>query len=136
MDVTTCSLDDPEAFPPVGHVCTSDKLSWVKLADGLPCFEEGPPSSRRTHLAPDGTSVAHALRGNRLQPAATILVSFAASEAVRRQPTARALPTPRWRGAPRRRRAGQRAARRPACRMVRGVRASSRSGRGPPTRGD
>ena len=44
IDVTTCSLDDPEAFPPVGHVWTSHKLSWVKLADGLPCFEEGPPS--------------------------------------------------------------------------------------------
>ena len=45
IDVTTCSLDDPEAFPPVGHVWASHKLSWVKLADGLPCFEEGPPSN-------------------------------------------------------------------------------------------
>ena len=45
IDVTTCSLDDPEAFPPVGHVWTSHSLSWVKLADGLPCFEEGPPSN-------------------------------------------------------------------------------------------
>lgn len=45
MDVTTCSLDDPEVFPPVGHVWTNHKLGWVKLADGLPCFEEGPPSS-------------------------------------------------------------------------------------------
>ena len=45
IDVTTCSLDDPEAFPPVGHQWTSHKLGWVKLADGLPCFEEGAPSS-------------------------------------------------------------------------------------------
>jgi len=45
IDVTTCSLDDPDAFPPVGHVWTSHKLRWVKLADGLPCFEEGAPSS-------------------------------------------------------------------------------------------
>ena len=45
LDVTTCSLDDPEAFPPVGHVWTSHKLSWLKLGDDLPCFEEGPPSS-------------------------------------------------------------------------------------------
>jgi hypothetical protein len=45
IDVTTCSLDDPEVFPPVGHVWTSHKLRWVKLADGLPCFEEGPPSN-------------------------------------------------------------------------------------------
>ena len=41
IDVTTCSLDDPDAFPPVGHLWTSHKLSWVKLADGLPCLEEG-----------------------------------------------------------------------------------------------
>lgn len=41
IDVTTCSLDDPEAFPPVGHAWTSHKLKWVKLADGLPCLEEG-----------------------------------------------------------------------------------------------
>jgi hypothetical protein len=45
IDVTTCSLDDPEAFPPVGHVWTSHKLSWMKLADGLPCLEEGAPVS-------------------------------------------------------------------------------------------
>lgn len=43
IDVTTCSLDDPEAFPPVGHVWTSHKLNWIRLVDGLPCFEEGPP---------------------------------------------------------------------------------------------
>lgn len=41
IDVTTCSLDDPDAFPPVGHVWASHKLSWVKLADGLPCHEAG-----------------------------------------------------------------------------------------------
>jgi hypothetical protein len=45
LDVTTCSLDDPDAFPPVGHTWTSQKLRWVKLADGLPCFEEDAPSS-------------------------------------------------------------------------------------------
>jgi hypothetical protein len=44
IDVTTCSLDDPDAFPPMGHVWTSHKLRWVKLADGLPSFEEGTPS--------------------------------------------------------------------------------------------
>jgi hypothetical protein len=43
IDVTTCSLDDPEAFPPLGHVWTSHRLSWVRLGDGLPCFEEGVP---------------------------------------------------------------------------------------------
>jgi hypothetical protein len=44
IDVTTCSLDDPEALPPLVHVWTSHKLSWLKLADGLPFFEEGAPS--------------------------------------------------------------------------------------------
>ncbi len=44
IDVTTCSLDNPEAFPPLGHVWTSHRLSWLELADELPCFEEGPPS--------------------------------------------------------------------------------------------
>jgi hypothetical protein len=43
--VTTCSFDDPDAFPPVAHVWTSHQLHWVKLTDGLPSFEEGPPSS-------------------------------------------------------------------------------------------
>lgn len=44
IDVTTCSLDDPEAYPPMAHVWTSHKLSWVKLDDGLPFLEEGAPS--------------------------------------------------------------------------------------------
>lgn len=45
IDVTTCSLDDQEAFPPVVHVWTSHALRWVKLADGLPCFDETPPDA-------------------------------------------------------------------------------------------
>jgi hypothetical protein len=45
LDVTSCSLDDPDAFPPMGHTWTSHKLRWVKLADDLPCFEEDAPSS-------------------------------------------------------------------------------------------
>lgn len=44
LDVTTCSLDDPDAFPPVAHVWTSHRLRWIELADGLPCFDEGPPT--------------------------------------------------------------------------------------------
>jgi hypothetical protein len=46
IDVTTCSLDDPEAFPPQGHVWVSHKLKWLKLEDGLPRFEEGGPPSK------------------------------------------------------------------------------------------
>lgn len=45
IDVTTASLDDPEQFPPVIHFWTSHRLGWVRLADDLPCLEEGPPST-------------------------------------------------------------------------------------------
>jgi hypothetical protein len=44
IDVTTVSLDEPEAFPPMAHTWTSQKLAWMKLADDLSCFEEGAPS--------------------------------------------------------------------------------------------
>jgi hypothetical protein len=36
IDVTTCSLDDPEAVPPLDHTFTRSQLSWVRLGDGLP----------------------------------------------------------------------------------------------------
>jgi hypothetical protein len=38
LDVTTCSLDEPQRVPPKDHTYTSSKISWVKLADGLPGF--------------------------------------------------------------------------------------------------
>jgi len=31
FDVTTCSLDAPEAFPPDSHEWTAEKLSWIEL---------------------------------------------------------------------------------------------------------
>jgi hypothetical protein len=40
IDVTTCSLDDPDALPPKDHSRASSKLSWVKLADQLPEYKE------------------------------------------------------------------------------------------------
>ncbi len=40
IDITTCSLDDPEQLAPKDHTRTSSKLSWVKLADGLPEYAE------------------------------------------------------------------------------------------------
>jgi hypothetical protein len=43
IDVTTCSLDDPEALPPTDHTRTSSKLGWVQLADGLPQHPESRP---------------------------------------------------------------------------------------------
>jgi hypothetical protein len=41
IDVTTCSLDDPNALPPEDHTYTASKLSWIKLADQLPEHREG-----------------------------------------------------------------------------------------------
>jgi hypothetical protein len=38
MDITTITLDDPAAFPPAGHIWTSEQLPWMKLDDGLPRY--------------------------------------------------------------------------------------------------
>jgi hypothetical protein len=35
IDVTTCSLDVPEAFPPTYHAWMEDDLSWVRFGDHL-----------------------------------------------------------------------------------------------------
>jgi hypothetical protein len=40
IDVTACSLDEPDELPPEDHIWTSSKLSWVKLADHLPEYKE------------------------------------------------------------------------------------------------
>ena len=40
IDVTTCSLDDPERLPPEDHTRTSSKLGWVMLAGDLPEYRE------------------------------------------------------------------------------------------------
>jgi hypothetical protein len=40
IDVTTCSLDDPDGVPPKDHSWTNSKLGWVKLADELPEYQE------------------------------------------------------------------------------------------------
>ena len=36
IDVTTCSLDDPDAFPPTHHAQLAEDLHWVRFGDGLP----------------------------------------------------------------------------------------------------
>jgi hypothetical protein len=48
VDVTTCSLDDPERVPPRDHTRTSSKLSWLKLGDGLSVFAEARPAEAET----------------------------------------------------------------------------------------
>lgn len=40
VDVTTCSLRDPELLPPKDHTRVSGKLRWVELGDELPRFQE------------------------------------------------------------------------------------------------
>jgi hypothetical protein len=44
IDVTTCSLDDPESLPPKDHTWTSRRLGWVELADRLPQHPEQRPA--------------------------------------------------------------------------------------------
>ena len=39
IDVMTCSLDNPEAFPPSHHIWLSHKLAWIELRDDLPAYE-------------------------------------------------------------------------------------------------
>ena len=40
VDVTTASLDDPEALPPRDHTRTSSRLSWADPGAELPSFAE------------------------------------------------------------------------------------------------
>lgn len=46
IDITMCSLDDPDALAPHDHTYTNSKLRWVELCDQLPAY----PQSRQ-----DGT---------------------------------------------------------------------------------
>ena len=43
VDITTCSLDNPELFPPTHHSWLSHDLAWVRFGDGLPTFREWRP---------------------------------------------------------------------------------------------
>lgn len=38
IDVTTCSLDRPEAVAPLDHTFAGQGLDWLKLAEGLPSY--------------------------------------------------------------------------------------------------
>jgi hypothetical protein len=40
VDITTCSLDHPEAVPPRDQIYTSSKVQWIELAGGLPQFAQ------------------------------------------------------------------------------------------------
>jgi hypothetical protein len=43
VDITTCSLDDPNAAAPKEHIFTRSRLSWIKLGDQLPEYATYPP---------------------------------------------------------------------------------------------
>ena len=40
LDITTCSLDDPDQFPPTHHSWLSHDLRWLRFGDGLPTFQQ------------------------------------------------------------------------------------------------
>lgn len=40
IDVTTASLDDPDAFPPSHHSWLSHDIAWITFGDGLPAFQK------------------------------------------------------------------------------------------------
>jgi len=39
IDITTGSLDDPNAFPPTDHLWLSDGVRWARFADDLPKYQ-------------------------------------------------------------------------------------------------
>lgn len=40
VDIATCTLDDPNAFPPTHHSWLSHDLDWVRFGDALPVFQQ------------------------------------------------------------------------------------------------
>lgn len=45
VDVTIASLDEPESVRPRDHIWTRSRLSWVRVADGLPEHPERRPGA-------------------------------------------------------------------------------------------
>lgn len=43
IDVTVCSLDDPEAVAPRDHTYVASRLRWLHLDDGLPQYAQARP---------------------------------------------------------------------------------------------
>ncbi len=43
IDITVCSLEDPEQAPPIDHTYGRSRLSWVRLGDTLPVYPEARP---------------------------------------------------------------------------------------------
>ena len=43
IDITTCSVDKPERFPPTHHSWLGHDLDWLRFGDELPGFQESRP---------------------------------------------------------------------------------------------
>lgn len=39
IDITTATLDDPDACPPSHHSWASHDIAWVKFGDGVPVYQ-------------------------------------------------------------------------------------------------
>ena len=46
LDVTTCSLDEPDKAAPKDHTFVRSKLSWMTIADGLPAYPTTRPAGQ------------------------------------------------------------------------------------------
>jgi hypothetical protein len=44
-DITTCSLDNPEAVAPRNHTFIGEQIAWLALADGLPRYRRSAPKA-------------------------------------------------------------------------------------------
>lgn len=54
VDVTLCSLDDPEALQPEYHIWLQSKVQWLQIGDKLPRYlDAGPDQDHDTHLHGD-----------------------------------------------------------------------------------
>jgi hypothetical protein len=50
LHVSTC--DNPDALPPIGHTCYSERISWFDVADNLPRYEGMSTNSAILHHGP------------------------------------------------------------------------------------
>jgi|SRR5579859_4276644 len=58
VHLLACTLADPDAVRPVGHVFTVDQLAWFDSADDLPRYEktrkDGPPTRHGPRVSTTG----------------------------------------------------------------------------------
>ena len=42
VDIQSATLDDPDAYKPMAHIQTAERIGWMKQAHGLPSYERFP----------------------------------------------------------------------------------------------